>query len=57
MYVDSGVCVRVSGVEKEWFKIDSGVKQDFKYGWGDERINARSKRCENGRDYLFMLMI
>ena len=27
MYIDSSVSVRVKGVENEWFRIDSGVRE------------------------------
>ena len=27
MYVDSSACVRVNGDEREWFRINSGVRQ------------------------------
>ena len=28
MYVDSSACVRVTGGESEWFKIENGVRQE-----------------------------
>ena len=46
MYDDGEACVRINGVNGEWFRINSGVRQgcyvslviQFVYGWGYERI-------------------
>lgn len=52
--VDVEVCVRIKGLEGEWFKIDSvEIQRCFMSLWlfnmytkGDERINGRS--CRGG---------